>query len=161
MATLRDIRTLALQTLYQFDMQGECSPDERRVTIQRTVDEIECEYSAEEVDRAFDLALAAHTARAQADELIRELAPTWPATRQPAMDRAILRLAHYEMTSGTTPPKVAINEAIELAKVFSTERSPSFINGVLDKVFRSIRDEQAPSAGAAESGSAQSTESTS
>lgn len=140
MATHRDIRQLALQTLYQFDMQGECDPDDRRQMIRRTVEEIECKYTSEEVDRAFELAQAAHADRARADELIGELAPTWPPSRQPAMDRAILRLAHYEMTSKTTPPKVAINEAIELAKIFSTERSPAFINGVLDKVLRKLRD---------------------
>lgn len=145
MATQRDIRRLALQTLYQFDMQGECSADDRRVMIERTADEIECDYSPQEMDRAFELSQAAHEARAQADQLIVKLAPTWPPSRQPAMDRAILRLAHYEMTSGTTPPKVAINEAIELAKIFSTERSPAFINGVLDKVLRSLRDAEAPS----------------
>ena len=43
---------------------------------------------------------------------------------------------HYEMTSGTTPPKVTINKAIELAKEFSTEKSPLFINGVLDKIYK-------------------------
>ena len=52
------------------------------------------------------------------------------------MDRAILRLAHYEMTSGRTNPKVVVNEAVELAKEFSTERSPAFVNGVLDKVLK-------------------------
>ncbi len=47
------------------------------------------------------------------------------------MDRAILRLAHYEIVSGVTPAKVAVNEAVELASLFSTEKSPSFINGLL------------------------------
>ena len=49
-----------------------------------------------------------------------------------------MRLAHFEMTSGRTPPKVAVNEAVELAKSFSTERSPAFINGLLGKVLKRV-----------------------
>ena len=49
------------------------------------------------------------------------------------------KLAHYEIVSGRTPPKVVINEAVELAKEFSTEKSPLFINGVLDKIYKSMR----------------------
>jgi transcription antitermination protein NusB len=52
------------------------------------------------------------------------------------VDRNIIRLAIHEITSGQTPPKVAIDEAIELAKTFSTENSPSFVNGVLDAVLK-------------------------
>ncbi len=55
--------------------------------------------------------------------------------RQPLVDRNILRLARYEILSGTTPPIVAIDEAIELAGTYSTEKSASFINGVLDALF--------------------------
>ena len=65
--------------------------------------------------------------------------PTWPAPRQPAVDRAILRLAYHEMTTVGVSPKVVVNEAIELAKRYSTERSPAFVNGVLDKVLKSIQ----------------------
>ncbi len=72
----------------------------------------------------------------EADHTVAELAPDWPTYRQPVVDRNILRLAYYEMIPGTTPPKVAINEAIELAKEFSTEKSPLFVNGVLDKIYR-------------------------
>ena len=52
------------------------------------------------------------------------------------VDRNILRLAYFEMASGQTPPKVAINEAVELAREFSTQKSPAFVNGVLDKIMR-------------------------
>ncbi|MDX1389866.1 MAG: transcription antitermination factor NusB, partial [Acidobacteriota bacterium] len=63
--------------------------------------------------------------------------------RQPVVDRSLLRLAYYEMTSGVAPPKVAINEAVELAKEYSTEKSPMFVNGVLDKLYRQLRETQA------------------
>ena len=87
---------------------------------------------------AFALASDAWGARIEADRLVRELAPAWPTHRQPPVDRAILRLAYHEMVSGHAPAKVAINEAIELAKTFSGEASPAFINGVLDKIAKRI-----------------------
>ena len=96
-----------------------------------------------EADRALELAMSAYRDRVAADGALKELAPTWPAHRQPAVDRAIIRLAHYEMTSGRTNAKVAVNEAVELAKMYSTERSPAFINGVLDKILKRVLAERA------------------
>jgi len=64
------------------------------------------------------------------------LSPDWPTHRQPVVDRNILRLAYFEIVSGAAPPKVAINEAVELAREFSTEKSPAFVNGVLDKIMK-------------------------
>ena len=58
------------------------------------------------------------------------MAPQWPTRRQPAVDRSILRLAVWELTNTQTPPKVVLDEAIELAKHFSTEQSAAFVNGV-------------------------------
>ena len=74
------------------------------------------------------------------DKWIERLAPQWPPRRQPGVDRGILRLAAWEMTAGQTPPKVVIDEAIELAKSFSTEQSPGFINGVLDSLLREYQE---------------------
>ena len=75
--------------------------------------------------------------RAEAiDAWVERLAPQWPPRRQPGVDRSILRLAVWELTSTDTPPKVVIDEAIELAKTFSTENSPAFVNGVLDAVLK-------------------------
>jgi len=84
-------------------------------------------------------AKAAWENREQADAWVERLAPQWPPRRQPGVDRAILRLAVWELTSGETPPKVVIDEAIELAKSFSTEQSPAFVNGVLDAVLKEIK----------------------
>ena len=84
---------------------------------------MEVDFTKGEKDRAIALASGAYEDRAKADGVMLELAPTWPASRQAAVDRAILRLAHFEMTRGKTPPKVAVNEAVELAKTFSTEKS--------------------------------------
>ena len=71
----------------------------------------------------------------QLDEIITEFAPSWPISHMSVIDRNLLRMAIYEMTiGGDTPPKVAINEAVELAKVFGSDSSPRFVNGVLGSV---------------------------
>lgn len=94
----------------------------------------------EETERlALTVAQGAWDHRQQADPWVERLAPQWPTRRQPAVDRNILRLAVWEMTHTDTPPKVVIDEAIELAKRFSTENSPSFVNGVLDAVLREVK----------------------
>lgn len=90
---------------------------------------------------AVELALAAWATRHEADAQCSKLAPDWPTSRQPPIDRAILRLAWFEMTTGRNPPAVVINEAVELAKQFSDEKSPPFINGVLDRIAKRLPDE--------------------
>lgn len=74
---------------------------------------------------------AAHDSRAL-DELISKYAANWRLDRLAAIDRAILRLALHEMRTTDTPAKVVINEAVELAKKFSSEESSGFVNGILD-----------------------------
>lgn len=130
MALNRDIRRCALQTLYQFDAGAADSPEQVRASL------AESPGTEQSHQRGFDLAVTAWAVHAEADRDIAQLTPEWPTHRQPLVDRNILRLAHYEMTSGLTPPKVAINEAVELAREFSTEKSPLFINGVLDKIMK-------------------------
>ena len=71
------------------------------------------------------------------DELIKLHAENWRIERIAAIDRAILRLAAHELRAGKTPPKVVINEAVELAKKFSSEDAASFINGILDAILKS------------------------
>lgn len=139
MATPREIRRVAFQTLFQLDARE--GADEE--AIRASLDEVEALTPGERA-KAFELARAAFAARERSDEEFRALAPTWPAHRQAAVDRAILRLAHFEIVSGRTPPKVAVNEAVELAKEFSTDRSPSFINGLLDKVLKRCEPEGQP-----------------
>lgn len=138
MATSRDIRRLAFQVLFQLDAHGGDGIDALREHVDDSIREMDVSFSRAEKERAIALATGAYDDRAAADAVMLELAPTWPASRQAAVDRAILRLAHYEMTRGKTPPKVAVNEAVELAKTFSTEKSPSFINGLLDKVLKRV-----------------------
>jgi|TARA_Y100000294_G_C8536715_1_gene329381 N utilization substance protein B len=69
------------------------------------------------------------------DKIISGFAPSWPMNQMAVVDRNLLRMAIYEMVmDNETPPKVAINEAVELAKVFGSESSPKFVNGVLGSV---------------------------
>lgn len=135
MPTRRDIRRLAMQLLYQFDVRGEQDADAIAEGARQEPS------LAELVEPAMALARGAWAGHEEADALATDLAPDWPTYRQPPVDRAILRLAHHEIVAGYAPVKVAINEAVELAKHFSTEQSPPFINGVLDKMARRLRQE--------------------
>lgn len=136
MATPREIRRAAFQVLYQLDARGAADAE----AIRESLNELE-DLTAKDRERAFALGLGAYEARGTADKEMQALAPNWPSHRQAAVDRAILRLAHFEMTSGKTGPKIAVNEAVELAKEFSTDRSPAFVNGLLDKVLKRVQGE--------------------
>ncbi len=77
------------------------------------------------------------------DKIIEKAAPEWPISQIPIIDRNILRIGLYELLYSDekeVPPKVAINEAIELAKTFSGKTSGKFVNGVLGTVFKEIKD---------------------
>src|SRR5262249_35447010 len=120
------------------DARGEPDAELIRAGLAHADDGPGAAFNADDLAKAFDMALSAYRDRRSSDQAVSTLAPTWPAHRQPAVDRAIIRLAHFEMTSGLTPPKVAVNEAVELAKEFGTEKSPGFVNGVLDKVLKQV-----------------------
>ena len=74
----------------------------------------------------------------QIDLLIKKAAPEWPLSKLNKIDLSILRLAIYELKKGEVPPKVVIDESIELAKEFGGENSPSFINGVLGTILKEL-----------------------
>ncbi|TVQ53308.1 MAG: transcription antitermination factor NusB [Phycisphaerales bacterium] len=130
MNVTRDVRRCALQAMYQFDAGSSDSPDIVRESLELSPGGEQSHH------QGFDLAQAAWAARERADQDVAAITPDWPTYRQPMLDRNILRLAHHEITTGRTPAKAAINEAVELAKEFSTDKSPLFINGVLDKIYR-------------------------
>src|SRR5262245_51631318 len=103
MATPRDLRRLAFQVLFQLDARGAAD----RAGVRESLDGVDG-FTDKDRDRAFELGSAAFETRAEADRELLALAPTWPAHRQAAADRAILRLAWHEMTTGRTPPKIAV-----------------------------------------------------
>lgn len=83
--------------------------------------------------------------RAAIDKIIEKAAPEWPLDQITMVDRNVLRLGLFELLYGNkdeVPPKVAINEAIELAKNFSGESSGKFVNGVLGTVFRELEEQE-------------------
>jgi len=133
MARSRDIRRCALQALYQFDAGSADTPEVVRESLAESPGDEEVH------DKGFALAEQAWALREEADAVVAELTPDWPTYRQPVVDRNILRLAYFEIVGPHIPPKVAINEAVELAKEFSTDKSSLFINGVLDKIYKSRR----------------------
>jgi N utilization substance protein B len=130
MSAKRKVRELAMQILFVWDVQGQA--DEASAgQIARDRGEDGSIQS-----RAMEMARGAWDQRQQIDERVEKLAPQWPPRRQPSVDRNLIRLAVWEMTNTTTPPKVVLDEAIELAKEFSTENSAAFINGVLDSILK-------------------------
>ena len=80
--------------------------------------------------------------REKIDKIISKFAPNWPMLQMATVDRNLLRMAIYEIVlSSEAPPKVAINEAVELAKVFGSDSSPKFVNGVLGAVMEAVHSD--------------------
>ncbi len=125
-------REFALQMLFQWEM----SPQEPG----RLEEKFWRSARAAESTRGFanQLFEGAAADAAALDALISKHAENWRLERIAAIDRAILRLAAHELRKGDTPPKVVLDEAIELAKTFSSEDAASFINGVLDSIRKSL-----------------------
>ena len=124
-------REKAFQVIYQMDL-NETSLD---FALASVLEEAELDEQAEDFCRA--LAQGALEKRADVDELLIKHTENWKLERMPSVDRNILRLAVYElMYCPEVPDKVAIDEAIELAKLYSDDKAPRFINSVLDKILR-------------------------
>lgn len=158
MASPRDIRRLALLALYQLDARDDDDFDAVQASIEDApqldeedpkFDQADALFTAKDYNKAMDLARAAYAGREDADRMLLELAPEWPAHRQAAIDRAILRLGFYELVAGVAPPRAAINEAVELAKAFSTDKSPTFVNGLLSAIHKRIEAAKPEDAGEA------------
>lgn len=135
MGKRRKARELTLQLLYQLDLQGEADPNPHLPGFWSR------HPVAPEV-RAFTEALAQGTKLYQPkiDELISQYAEHWDLARMAVVDRNILRVGIFELLWTTdVPPKVVINEALEVAKKFSTQESSRFINGILDRIRKELR----------------------
>jgi N utilization substance protein B len=130
MSRKRKTRELAMQTLFLWDTNGARDVDLARPILEEGTADADIRRSA------LEMASGAWDQREAIDQRVERVAPQWPTRRQPPVDRNLIRQAVWELTSTDTPPKVVIDEAIELAKKFSTEQSPAFINGVLDAVLR-------------------------
>ncbi len=125
----RKARALALQALYEVDAAGHNPEDVLANHLGQS------RLSAENAAFLRKLVNGVVLQKTKLDESIRQFAPAWPVEQMPIIDRNILRLAIFELLfDNSTPVKVAINEAIELAKAFGGDNSARFVNGVLSSV---------------------------
>ena len=128
----RKARAIALQVLYEIDGARH---DRHRALERRLQDgplspSVQA-FASQIIDGVID-------SRDKIDSIISTYAPTWPISQMAVVDRNLLRVAIFEMVfGGATPPKVAINEAVELGKIFGSDASPKFVNGVLGSVMDS------------------------
>lgn len=130
-------RIVALQTLYEQDFRIECQ--DHALVLDEVLERNIGRYSETIDDKAFieKLVHGVSSRQSEIDDIIRPVAPEWPIEQIARVDRVILRMGVYELLfDSQVPPKVVINEAVELAKAFGGENSSKFINGVLGTVLR-------------------------
>lgn len=133
-------RIVALQTLYEYEFRVECNDDTVDVDtiLARSLER----YDAAIEDKKFvdGLVKGVLAAQADIDAKIQPIAPDWPIDQIARIDRNILRIGVYELLyqADVVPPKVAINEAVELAKAFGSDNSSKFVNGVLGTAYRTL-----------------------
>jgi N utilization substance protein B len=136
----RASRELALKFLYQFDVNKGNFNDEIKLYLERS--------SGKDDVKNFAADLIANTIRHknEIDDLLEKCSENWSLSRMAVIDRNILRLAACELFFfKDTPPKVAIDEAVEIAKKYGGDNSPEFINGVLDRIKNAVPRETSPS----------------
>lgn len=130
-------RIVALQTLYEQDFRQECG--DNKFVLDEVLARNVGRYSETIDDKEFieKLVHGVNERESELDAVIQPVAPEWPIHQIARMDRIVLRIGVYELNfDDSIPPKVVINEAVELAKAFGGENSSKFINGVLGTVLR-------------------------
>ncbi len=134
--TRRNARELVMQMLYEGDFHDEA---ERERIIYDKIREMDAEEKRKNkavIEFIESLYFGVHAHLKEIDTLIEKNATNWSFARIAKVDLSILRLAVYELKYTDVPQKVAINEAVELAKIYSTEKSPRFVNGLLGSVIK-------------------------
>ena len=139
MATRHISRSIVMQSLYEWDF-GKMKQDLMSITRKNTE-----EFGAglEETDFIFELTEGILKNKETIDKIIEKTAPDWPLPQINLLDRNILRIGIYELLyedKDAVPPKLAINESIELAKNYGGENSRRFVNGVLGTVFNVLQE---------------------
>lgn len=132
-------RIIALQSLYEFDFRNSLEIEDLKTDIDEILARNIAIYedATSEKDFIEDLVRGTLKNQDKIDGIISPAAPEWPIDQIAKVDKAILRMSIYElMIRHDVPPKVAINEAVELAKAFGGENSSKFINGVLGTIYR-------------------------
>src|SRR5664279_3231335 len=137
-------RIVALQTLYEYEfrVQSEDASVDVNEILRRGIERYESTLD----DKSFveELVRGVIEHQAELDAQIQPIAPDWPIEQIARIDRSILRIGLFELLhkADVVPPKVAINEAVELAKAFGSDNSSKFINGVLGTAYRTLVEVQ-------------------
>lgn len=129
-------REVVLQLLYQDDLNP--APD---IGAIEAFLRMRLNNREDLVDFARDLRKGVRANREELDALLQERAANWSLARMAATDRNILRLGAFEILHTDAPSRVAINEAVELAKRYGAKQSPQFVNGILDRVLHDLKEE--------------------
>jgi N utilization substance protein B len=130
-------RTIAMQTLYEWDFNGQVT-DDLVGLLHENFKQFAPDFSDQGFSEAIIRGIMEH--RQAIDATITKYAPEWPLEQITIVDRNVLRIGVYELSfAPDVPPKVAINEAIEVAKGFGGESSGKFVNGVLGAIFRDLQ----------------------
>jgi N utilization substance protein B len=133
-------RIVALQCLYELDFRSELGD---HADVDELLSRNLVQYQSQIDDKKFvkQIVEGVQELRDKLDAILIPLAPDWPIDQIAAIDRSILRIGLWELTySKEAPPKVIINEAVELAKEFGGDNSSKFINGVLGTAYRNISE---------------------
>lgn len=140
MASRHLSRSIVMQSLYEWDFGGKKNGLLEKIA-EKNIEEFG--PGLEDTSFVWDLIKGVVEKLPQLDTIIEKAAPEWPIDQITIVDRNVLRLGLYELlfeNKDEVPPKVAINEAIELAKTFGGESSGKFINGVLGTIFKEIEN---------------------
>jgi N utilization substance protein B len=121
-------REIALQVLYEDDLNPGRNPEEAELFLRNRLAQTEL------IDFARSLVDGVREKRGELDEILSRTADNWSLGRMAATDRNVLRLGAWEILFSETPERVAINEAVQLAKRFGAKQSAQFVNGILDKL---------------------------
>ncbi len=136
LADRRKGRAIALQALFEVDCTGHDSTE----TLGQLMDD--SPLPEETATFIQELVLKVLENKKDIDNMIQNFAPAWPLEQIAIVDRNILRLAIYEILFNVVPAKIAINEAVELAKTFGSDSSAKFVNGVLGSVYAKLNKQE-------------------
>lgn len=132
-------RIVALQSLYEYEVRTAINDNvDAKSLVERNLERYEAEI--DDTEFVINLVTGVIEKSTELDDSLRPLAPEWPLEQIARIDHSILRLSLYELlhSKDSVPPKVAINEAVELAKAFGSDNSSKFINGVLGTAYRTL-----------------------
>ncbi|WP_442509475.1 transcription antitermination factor NusB [Novipirellula sp. SH528] len=140
MSTRRRAREIVLQLLYEADVNDPRSDESAKQFIRSRL-----QGRKALTEFAYKLLMGTLEHRNEVDAHLSKLASHWTLPRMAVTDRNVLRLGGYEILFGDTPGRVAVNEAIVLAKRYGDKNSPRFVNGVLDRLYKELEAKQAKS----------------